>query len=389
MRPARPCVAFPRHPLTGRQIRLSARTPRELAALLHDLDTWRIDYRHGRMTAEQLDRRLRRAIHGRVTLGRVVESYAATVAPNTVRRVRSWLASAGLRAASELGELDGPAVAAWIDRLRASGLAESTIATQWKTLSALGAHAAARGWIGAVPWAGYRPKLRERAPVRLREALRSPGELAHLLSCAREEDSDRGGASALEAKIAACALLGLRQGELAGLRWSDLDEARGSVAIVRQYDQDRRRVKSRVPKRLRALPALFEILGRYRARLEACALYAPRGPVFPMVSSAAGKPRPYASGECLTRLDLRAVIEKSDLPNPAGWSVHSLRDSFAQLEHSANGGDVRETMQRTRHRSLASAARYLRSLDRGELAAPGFTLPEAGAPSTPLLTPKR
>ena len=90
-------IARPRHPLTGRQIRLSASTPRKLADLVgwvHDLAQ---EYKTGKRSAAEVDRLLRRVRVGPVTLSRAAEAYVsrADLSDDTRRRVRSFLASTG------------------------------------------------------------------------------------------------------------------------------------------------------------------------------------------------------------------------------------------------------------------------------------------------------
>jgi integrase len=371
MRPRRRFVSWPRHPLTGKQFRVSARSERELAATMHDIDTLRIDYAHGRRTADEVDRAIRRLVHGAVTLERAAASYVAGVRPNTARRVASFLVASGAELARlDVHELDGPRLAAWIASLRSKGLEDSTIGTHWRTLRALVRHAAERGWIARVPWGSWRPSRLRSSAARVREAARDPGELAALLDAAFLVDHGQRG---LEAKIACAALLGLRQGELAGLRWCDIDASTRTVTIARQYDGAP--TKTGPCKALAALPQLFDLLAVHMVRLEREELYAPDGPVFPSIRySAPGRPRPYARGECLTRGDLRSVVAKSGLPNAKNWSAHSLRDSFATLEHETHGTDLRALAERTRHASLASLVRYLRSRSR-TAAPPGFALP--------------
>ena len=89
------------------------------------------------------------------------------------------------------------------------------------------------------PFALPRPELeRARRPGsdRLpREATRTLAELDALLVAARELDEleARRGRGGLEARIACASLLGLRQGELAGLEWGDVDFDAREVAIAR------------------------------------------------------------------------------------------------------------------------------------------------------------
>jgi integrase len=377
-RAARAFVAWPRHPLTGRQFRVSARTDRELAAYVHQIDGLREQLRLGMIGAVDVDRALRRVVHGAVTLERAARAYMErpNLSSNTRRRVRSFLASAGAELAPlELDAVDAARCQQWIDRRLARRHATSTIGTAWRTLRAVARYAAARGWIGAAPWGAWRPVLRGGARP-LREALRTVDELARLLGAAAAlDEAGAPGFGEVEAKIAAVALLGLRRGELAGLRWSDLAWASFMVTIARQYIDGA--IKGRTVCTLHA-PALFPFLARHRDRLIADDLFLPDGPIFPQRrSSAPGRARAYTQGECLTILALRSAVRAAGLPNPSRWSTHSLRDSFVTLESQSkeHAGDLASLADRSRHASLASLSRYLRTRSR-EPAPPGFSLPD-------------
>ena len=387
-RAARPFVAWPRHPITGRQFQVSGRTERELAGLLEHVERVRSELRLGMTSPDDVDRKLRRLVHAPVTVERAAKAFAerADVAANTRRRVASFLSSAGSSLRElELDALDGPALERWESRVRARGLARSSIATAWRTLRQVVRYAAARGWIARSPWGTWRPSSRAAGRERPeREAARTTSELAEILAAAHELDDERARAGLLpdlEPKIGACALLGLRQGELAGLRWPDVDELAQVVAIARQWD-GRELPKARRVHALAAPRELFELLADWRARLQALSLYAVRGPVFPMRTSERDRPRAYASGECLSSEDLRSVVTRARLPNPSLWSPHSLRDTFVTLETLARHGDLSTVADRSRHASIASLVRYLRSRSR-EPVAPGFTLPIR--PSLPAL----
>lgn len=393
-RPARSCVSFPRHPVNGRQFRVSARTPRELESYLHQIAGLREQLRLGMITAGEVDRSLRRVVHGAVTLERAALAYASRphLAPNTARRVRSFLAAAGESIAHrEFEALDAGVCQRWIDGLLARKMAPSTVATVWRTLRAVARYAAVRGWIGASPWGAWRPIVRGGGAPVAREALRSVEELVRLLAAARLLDAAGGpGFGEVAIKIAACVLLGLRRGELAGLRWSDLDWTAGSVTIARQYEEGA--IKSTRRTRTLLAPGLFPFLLEQRAALAAVELFDPSGPIFPQRRfSAPGRARAYAKGECLTILALRSAVLAAGLPAPSLWSTHSLRDSFVTLEAASpeHAGDLRSLADRSRHASLGSLSRYLRSRSRAP-APPGFSLPDViPATRAALLSPQK
>ena len=145
----------------------------------------------------------------------------------------------------------------------------------------------------------------------------------------------------------------MRQGELAGLRWYDVYPKRGAIGVRRQWDG--RPVKNLAPAELAAPPLLFALLEAHRDRSKPADSGAP---VFP--APAGG---PYARGECLSTRDLRAVVGRAG-GDVSGWSPHSLRDSFVTLEAVKASGDLRRVQARSRHRSLASLVRYLRTFER-------------------------
>jgi integrase len=384
-RARRPFVAWPRHPVTGKQIRVSGRTERELTLLLQYVDNMRSELRIGVTTPDEVERKLRRLLHGPVTVERAALNYIdrGDLAKNTVRRVRSFLASVGSSLKElTLDELDGPTLSRWESRLRSRNLDRSYIVTAWRTLRQVVRYAATRGWITRSPWGTWSPSVRPSGGNRMeREAARDPAELGAMLDAARELDAERerkGLLGDLEPKIATTVVLGLRQSELAGLRWCDLNDAALTVTIARQWDGIEP-PKGRKVKTLRAPVELFELLFEWRGRLQALSLYHSKGPVFPMRESEPEHARAYSSGECLSRRDLRSVVERAKLPRPSLWSPHSLRDTFVTLEAIAAHGDLRTLADRSRHASIGSLVRYLRSRSR-EPAAPGFALPERGAP---------
>lgn len=388
-RARRPFGASLRHPITGARFRVSAPTARQLAAYVQHVDTLREGLRLGTTSRYEVDRALRRLVHGTVTVERAARSYMDSgLAPNTRRGIATFLQRAGAPlAAVELEALDGAACARWFASLR--GLAPSSAASYWRQLRAIVRHAAERGWISSIPWGSWKPTLRTRGKGRqLREAARDAGELLALLEAARGMDAvaerlQRLGD--LEAKIACCALLGLRQGELAGLRWIDVDWAAETITIERQpggpAERGRDLKTESSAKELRAAPELFPLLQAQRQRLADVELWTEAGPIFPCVSiSTPGRPRHYGPRtECLRTEQLRAAVRAAGLPHVDRWMPHSLRDTFVTLEALAHGGDLRAVKERSRHASIGSLLRYLRSRGR-ELQAPGFTLASGSPP---------
>lgn len=381
-------VAHLRHPLTRKQFAVRGRTANELAALVGHVERMRDELRLSLISPAEVDRRLRRLTHGPTTLERAAISYEATdLAPNTKKSVRAFVQSAAELLGKEIDALDAATLSAWVRSLERRGLKASSVDTRWHMLCAVVKHAQEKRWIASAPWGSWRPTIRgKNAPVEGRESARTVDELRALLEAADTYDDARrklGKLGDVLAKITAAGLLGLRQGELAGLRWTDLRESDGVVVVARQYDGRPLKAGPRIE--VCAIAEVFRVLERFRVELDERELYRPDGPVFPCrVTSTPGRPRAYEKGEILTRRNIRDVVTLAGLPHPSRWSAHSLRDTFVSLEHHARPGDLAATAQRSRHASIKSLLRYLRTRDRGR-AVPGFTLDAEG---TPLLNPK-
>jgi hypothetical protein len=373
----RPFVATPCHPLTGARFRVRARTERELESYLHAIDRWREELKFDMLTPDDVDRKIRRLRFGSVTLGRAARSYVqrTDVAPNTRRRIDSAIRSSLAElAGEELDALDGPRLSRHFDKL-AGRMASSSLGQIWRTLRAIVRHAAEKGWIARTPWGTWRPRARAGGEGRaLRECCRTHDELARLIAAADGLDQAGGPYRAIATKVTFCALLGLRQGELAGLRWYDTYPDRATVGIRRQWDGPP--VKAWEQAELAAPPALFLALERHRERLGLPARGRGYGAQAVAFSKHAGEPLfpapdggHYRSGECLSTRDLRAAARAAALDNLSAWSPHSLRDTFVTLEAQSCGGDLAKLASRTRHRSIASLVRYLRRFDRAMLVA--------------------
>ena len=353
--------ARPRHPVTGRQMRVHAPTRRGLAKLLEHIGQMRSELRLGMTSALEVDRRLRRLQHGPVTFGRAAVAYLERpgLAPETRRRVESFLRVVGAELAPlELEALAAPRFVKWVEKLRGQGYASSSIGTAWRTMRAIVRHAAERGWIERAPFGNWRPTIRAGVGGRRpREAARTADELARLLAAAQ------GISLELEAMIATAALLGMRSRELVEMQWQDIDWNRRTVAV---------RSKGGAVAAVAGAPLVFVLLNGQRERLWAEGMIlqqlgkrgepsAEVGPVFPCrQTSTEGHPR-FAAREVLTRHMLRRAVAAAGLPNPDRWSPHSLRDTFATLEGQGADGDLAALGARTRHANVASLARYLRS----------------------------
>ena len=281
-------------------------------------------------------------------------------------------------------ELTAPRLKDWIEGMVARKLSRGYVQLQWWILRSIISYAVEMGIIKQCPWSIWTPKFKGLRRVKEGEAARTVEELAILLHTARAMDDERATQRALlargvrpllrEPRIACAALLGLHQGELAGLRWFDVDPVEGVVAIVRQYDDQPLKTAARMA-RMRALPELFEMLFRHALDLDSMGLFDPAGPVFPALQrSIPGTPRPHRPGsKVIDERDLRTVVVRAGLPNAHEWNTTSLRRTFAMLELEGAAGDLVAASQRTRHASAANFLKYLRRRTRGA-PPPGFSL---------------
>lgn len=384
-----------RHPVTGERFTIRADTERELEAYVRRYETIREEFRTSDLVkAEDVSRAIERLMHGeknfRITLERATAEYLArpTLANTTRDRTTRWIAKVPeeLRA-REVSACTPPIVQAYIDGLVKRGLQESTIVLAWWTLRAVVGYAAKTRELVHLPWPkNWKPEIRaERRGRREREALRDVGELVRLLDVARiydEEEESRGELGQEEPKIATKTMLGLRQGELAGLVWPDVDAPNLRVTIGKQWNGAP--TKPRTVDTLLAPPELFALLEQHKSNLVRHRLYKKSGPVFPGPESTPGKPRPYANRDHheggrenhapINIRTLRVLVARAGLPDPKKWTAHSLKDSFATLEQEAHGGDLRSLQARTRHKTLRALLRYLHARSRGPVL-PGFQLP--------------
>lgn len=130
---------------------------------------------------------------------------------------------------------------------------------------------------------------------------------------------------------------GLRQGELLGLKWTDVDLDAGTISVQRSLDADGtfnppKRAKSRRTVRLTTQAA--EALRSHRAgqneeRLRLGSLWEDHGLVFP---NKVGKPMDHNN---LYYRGFKPLLKKADLAGQ-GFTFHSLRHTCATLLLSKN-----------------------------------------------------
>jgi integrase len=370
-----------RHPVTGRRVQLLPRSQAEKDAIREHLRIMRMQLRVGIVTAEDVMSRLRRLNprrKGTRTLRQAMIGWAGHIADSTRLRVETDLRTSLARFADvEIETIDRRALAEWVQDRHDHGDRGSTIVRTWRTLSAIVRSALARGWIDVIPWGDWHPpRWLKRAP-RPRECCKRPEQALALILAAREIDEtiSREKIPSLEARIGCGLLLGLRAGEIAGLRWSDF--AQGRVTIARSWDK--RTTKTRRAAAVAVPPELDELLARYRARLARFPeVYGEDRPLFPRMLRVVGE-NFHQAHNVLTLDELRRAVRAAGLPSAELWTIHSLRESFVRLELTASGS-VAHTMLRARHTKLASTQEYVRRIASDDPPAPAWSLPSAPTP---------
>jgi integrase len=363
------------HPVTGQRRSVTVPTEGDAAMVRNRIEDLKLGLRLGTLTADRAMYELRRlspSRRGRRTLREAALAWAEHVSPRTQRETLSHLNRGPLASIAEvpLESLDIKQMSSWIVLLRGS-YADGSIVGAWRVVSAIVRSAITRRWIDVLPWGDWRPRGLDPTP-RARDCATTPLEIARLLAAARElDDNSMQRIATFEIRMALALMLGLRSGELCGLRWSDLDLERRRVTIARQYCE---RAPKTTPATLAASPELFAILAKHRERLEPYGLYTEDGPLFPhLPSSRPGRPK-HCPTAVLSGADVRRVVRLAGLPNAEKWTVHSLRASFVCVELAASGS-VAHAMQRARHRSIKATQHYIRGLLELSPAEPAWSLP--------------
>jgi integrase len=248
-----------------------------------------------------------------------IATKAATVRPTTLVRYREMLrlhlAPLGrLR----IGEVDEDHAVEVIARMREAGLAGATIRKALVVMSGVLGHAARRGMIPQNPIRrlerGERPPL-DRREMRILDAR----EIAALL---------RAVGDAYRALLATALFTGLRQGELLGLAWGDVDFAAGTLHVRHQLGRDGELARPKTPQATREVvlaPELARVLRDHRQ--QALMLGRARREDFVFVSSA-GTPMHYRN---VVRRGLDEARKAAGLAPEPPLRFHDLRHTFASL----------------------------------------------------------
>lgn len=239
-----------------------------------------------------------------------------------------------------IAEIDVEDVARLLSELRADGLAPWTIRGVLTSLGRVFSHAARRNMIAANPIArlerGERPKV-ERREMRVLDG----DGIERLLDETRPN---------YRTLIATAIFTGLRQGELLGLTWGDLDLDGGLVRVRKQLDRSGKRVPPKTPQAAREvvlMPALVKMLREHKA--EAFALGRAGAGAF-VFATEAGTPFYWRN---VSKRGLEGAAERAGLiaskaermrakaegTEAARLRFHDLRHSFASML-IAQGHDV-------------------------------------------------
>ena len=156
-----------------------------------------------------------------------------------------------------LHEIDTDAVARLIAEMRAEGKAAWTIKGALTPLSRVLSHAERQGWVASNPVTKLEREERPRVERREMRILERE-EIDALLAAA--DDRHR-------PIIATAIFTGLRQGELLGLRWADVDLDAGLIRVRKQLDREGRLVAPKTAQAIRdvvVMPAVAKLLAAHK-----------------------------------------------------------------------------------------------------------------------------
>lgn len=153
---------------------------------------------------------------------------ARTIA-NYQRRAATMLGSLGSRRLVDVQPMDAQR---WVDRLKASGYAPSTISSAMAMLSASFREAMVLGIVPRNPCQGVRRPTVVQASI----TTWIEEEVRRVLSAVS-------GDPLLHALYAVALATGMRPGELRALRWTDVDTARGTIRVARTITRNRENVE--------------------------------------------------------------------------------------------------------------------------------------------------
>ena len=274
-----------------------------------------------------------------LVLPSTIEAYAG-------RLERHVFPSLGERRLDEIGIDD---VLALISDLRKRGYSGTTIATTLTPLSRLFAHAVRRDLIEVNPVSKLDRSERPRVSRQERPVL-NPGEIGRLLDAAPPR---------FRTLLATAILSGLRQGELLGLHWRDLDFDNELIHVRTALNRKRQDVPPKTERAVRdviLMPALAQALRQHQRE---SSFNSPDDYVF---TTRFGTPEHAAH---LGLRALRPALQQAGL-RPVRW--HDLRHTFASLL-IAGGANVTFVSRQLGHTSSqVTLGIYAHLLDREEQA---------------------
>jgi integrase len=216
-----------------------------------------------------------------------------------------------------IGEVDADRIAAFILGLERKGLSPWTIRGVLVPLGRILSYAVRRGLVAENAMSKLERGERPRVTRREMRILRSD-EISDLLTAVTPS---------YRPVIATAIFSGLRQGELLGLRWADVDLQAGLIHVRHQLDRGGGYAPPKTPQAYRdvvLMPSLAQLLREHKL---ASGHSQPEDPVF---ATLAGKPMYYRN---LSRRGLADAIEKAgiDQEGEPRLRFHDLRHTFASL----------------------------------------------------------
>jgi integrase len=216
-----------------------------------------------------------------------------------------------------IGEVDEEVIASVIAELELQGLSGWTVRGILVPLGRILAY-------------GVRRKLIPDNPIRRLERRERPSVTRREMRILRSEEIDallRAATPAYRPLLASAIFTGLRQSELLGLQWADVDFEDGVLHVRRQLDRNGDYTQPKTPKALREvvlMPSLAALLREHKRRS------AHGGPTDPVFATATGRPMYYRN---VTRRGLTAAITEAGLgrQGEARLRFHDLRHTYASL----------------------------------------------------------
>ncbi len=216
-----------------------------------------------------------------------------------------------------IADITSDRIAALIRELEGTGLSGSTVRGILVPLGRILSYAARRGLIADNP---IRRLERGERPTVVRREMRilRPGEIDEILKAS---------VVAYRPILATAIFTGLRQGELLGLDWADVDFANGVIHVRRQLDRTGELTAPKTPQAYRTvilMPSLARLLREHKLAS------AHSGPGDPVFATLTGGRMHFRN---VTRRGLAAAVQRSHIDGNGEPHLrfHDLRHTFASL----------------------------------------------------------